>query len=183
MRSSLLLAMLLIMSACDDRSDIAATPAPTIVDSVRPPSDRATSAPTTTPAPPASKPAETVLPTTLMLIKGHPFTLEVADDDAEQERGLMFRNALAPDHGMIFVFPDERLRGFWMRNTYIPLDIVYAASNGEVVKIMKLYPQDETVAPSEKPAQYAIELNAGTASRIGLQVGDVLTIPETIKPR
>ncbi len=138
----------------------------------------------TTATQPTTDPAESVkhLPTTLMMIKDRAFTLEVADDDEEQERGLMFRNSMPEDCGMIFIFLNEAPRGFWMKNTLIPLDIAYLAANGRVLNVLTMKARDESTYASAGPAQYAIELNAGTATRIGLKAGDVIAIPEVLKP-
>ena len=106
------------------------------------------------------------------------FTLEVADTPAKQQLGLMHRKSMAPDRGMLFVFDDERERSFWMKNTHIPLDIIYADAKGTVVSIKPMKPLDETSVPSDGPAKYAVELNKGTAQRIGVRPGDVLAIPE-----
>ena len=88
---------------------------------------------------------------------------------------------------MLFVFPDEAPRSFWMRNTLIPLDIVYLDAAGKVVSISRMKPLDETGVPSLGPAKYAIEMNKGAAARSGVKVGDVLTIPanarESLDPR
>src|SRR3954471_21933201 len=70
------------------------------------------------------------LPTVQVSLGGKPFTLEVADTDANRQYGLMRRDSMPADHGMIFVFGDERERGFWMKNTRIPLDIVYVNAAG-----------------------------------------------------
>ena len=78
---------------------------------------------------------------------------------------------------MLFVFPDEDYRSFWMRNTLIPLDIVYLDAGGNVVSIKQMKPMDETGVPSDFPAKYAIEMNQGAAAKAGVKVGDVLNIP------
>jgi uncharacterized protein len=77
---------------------------------------------------------------------------------------------MAPDRGMIFVFRDEGVRFFYMRNTLIPLDIIYVNAAGRVVSVKQMWPLDETSVSSEFPAQYAIELNKGVAAaaRVGV---------------
>ena len=117
------------------------------------------------------------LPTTTMQIGSEQFTLEVADEDKEREVGLMNRRAMPADRGMIFVFPREERLGFYMKNTLIPLDIVYLNKDGVVVSIHQMQPLDITSIPSRAPAKYAIELNLGTATRVGLKPGDRLAIP------
>ncbi len=89
----------------------------------------------------------------------------------------MYRSELPAGTGMIFVFPDEEERGFWMKNTYIPLEIVYVDSKGAIVSIKRMEPHDQRSTRSGGPAQYAIELNIGDAASAGLSVGQVLSIP------
>jgi uncharacterized membrane protein (UPF0127 family) len=117
------------------------------------------------------------LPTTTMRIGSEQFTLEVADEDKEREVGLMNRRSMPGNHGMIFVFPREERLSFYMKNTLIPLDILYLDADGDVVSIHQMQPLDLTSIPSRAPAKYAIELNLGTAARLGLKPGDRLEIP------
>ncbi len=117
------------------------------------------------------------LPTTTMRIGAEQFTLEVADEDKEREVGLMNRRSMPADHGMIFVFPREDRLSFYMKNTLIPLDIIYVDADGEVVSIHPMQPLDVTSIPARAPAKYAIELNQGAAARAGVKPGDRLTIP------
>jgi uncharacterized membrane protein (UPF0127 family) len=112
-----------------------------------------------------------------MKIGSRDFSLEVADRDQSRETGLMYRDAMADDHGMIFVFPDEDMRLFYMANTRIPLDIAFLDSGGTVVSVKSMLPLDLRTTSSEKPAKYAIEMNAGAAAAIGLKAGDRLVIP------
>lgn len=137
--------------------------------------------PETAPSPTATPPTMNVAPSGLrtvqMPIGGERFTLEVANTHASRQRGLMFRESMPRDWGMIFVFPDESRRQFWMRNTQIPLDIVYLDSAGRIVSIRQMRPFDETGVPSDGAARYAIELNQGTAQRLNLRSGQQLEIP------
>lgn len=119
------------------------------------------------------------LPTTRMKIGDTTFTLEIADEPVERQIGLMRRDSMPENHGMIFVFPDERVRQFHMANTRIPLDIVFLNAGGAIVSIKQMKPYND-LASSDEPAKYAIELNQGTAARVGLQQGQVLTLPEEI---
>lgn len=118
-----------------------------------------------------------------MTIGSETFNLEVADSKSEQQRGLMYRDSMPADHGMIFVFPDEEEREFWMESTFIPLDILYLDASGRVVSIKPMKPRDRTAVASDGPAMYAIELNQGTAARVGVRPGDVLEIPQEILKR
>ncbi len=99
---------------------------------------------------------------------------EIADTQAEQRRGLMERTELAEDAGMLFVFPREQPRSFWMRNTLIPLSIAYIDSDGRIVDIKDMQPLDETSVPSAEPAQYALEVNQGFFEARGIEVGNTL---------
>jgi uncharacterized membrane protein (UPF0127 family) len=117
------------------------------------------------------------LPTVDMQIGSQTYTLEIANNDATRQRGLMERDSVPADHGMIFVFPDERELGFWMKNTRIPLDIIYLDANGRVVSVHQMKPYDRTNVPSDGPAKYAIELNLGQVKTTGVKSGDVLNIP------
>lgn len=105
------------------------------------------------------------------------FTLEIADTPRKQQLGLMHRKSMPRDRGMLFVFPEERERSFWMKNTHIPLDIIYADTKGKVVSVKPMQPLDEIGVTSDGPAKYAIELNQGAAARAGITKGDMLTIP------
>ncbi len=104
--------------------------------------------------------------------------VEIADDQAEQRRGLMERTELAENAGMLFVFDREEPRSFWMRNTLIPLSIAYIASDGRIVDIQNMQPLDETSHPSAAPAQYALEVNQGFFAERGIEVGNEVEIPD-----
>lgn len=117
------------------------------------------------------------LPTTQMQIGNEQFTIEIANSAATREIGLMNRQSMPADHGMIFVFPSEGFLGFWMKNTYVPLDIIYVNEDARVVSIRAMKPLDLTSVPSGMPAKYAIELNQGAAARAGVKVGDRLVLP------
>jgi uncharacterized protein len=111
-----------------------------------------------------------------MTIKGKPFSIEVALSDEQEKRGLMYRDSLPQDHGMLFVMPGEDTWSFWMHQTRIPLDIIFLDKTGKVLDIQARAPFDET-GPAEK-ALYIIELNLGMAEKIGLHKGDVVEIPK-----
>jgi uncharacterized membrane protein (UPF0127 family) len=115
--------------------------------------------------------------TVAMKLGGETFHVEIADTPRKQQLGLMHRKSMPADRGMIFVFPDEQERSFWMKNTLIPLDIVYADATGKVVSVKHMKPLDESPVPSDGPAKYAVELNQGAAGRAGVKTGDVLDIP------
>jgi uncharacterized protein len=102
-----------------------------------------------------------------------PFNIEVVDTDAGREKGLMFRQSLAPDAGMLFDFLSEQPVEFWMVNTFIPLDMVFIGANGTVRTVhANARPQDPTPIPSGVPVQFVLEIPGGRAAEIGLQPGD-----------
>jgi uncharacterized membrane protein (UPF0127 family) len=111
---------------------------------------------------------------------GKTFRVEIADSTDEQALGLMFRDSMPADEGMIFIFPNEAPRSFWMKNTRIPLDIMYFDKNLKLVSISADTPPCRVSRcpsyPSIAPAQYVLELNAGMAARLGVEVGDTLTL-------
>jgi uncharacterized protein len=112
--------------------------------------------------------AKSGLQTVKMDIGQKTFTLEVADTEATRSYGLMRRDSMPADHGMIFVFNREAPLGFWMKNTRIPLDILYVDATGKVVSVKQMKPHDTNTTPSDGPAQYAIELNEGAADKAGV---------------
>lgn len=118
-------------------------------------------------------------PLTITTASGeHRFMVEIADDDMERQRGLMEREPLADDRGMLFEFPDVAERGFWMRNTPSRLDIIYIDPRGRIVSIAKnATPMSDAVIPSNGPASGVLELRAGRADEIGARAGDRVSHP------
>ncbi len=99
--------------------------------------------------------------------------IEIADNEYETQTGLMYRTSLATNQGMLFVFPDEQMRNFYMKNTKLPLDIIYINAAKEIVSIQKdAKPFDETSLPSEAPAKYVLEVYAGLTEEWQLKKGD-----------
>lgn len=108
------------------------------------------------------------------------FQVEVMRTDEERARGLMFRRDLLPDRGMLFDFEKNDRIFMWMKNTYLPLDMVFFGKDGRVVSIARdTEPLSERLISSGEPATTVIELNAGTASKLGIDVGDRLIYPVT----
>ncbi len=103
--------------------------------------------------------------------------VEVADTQEERQMGLMGRDALAEDAGMLFVFEAEQQLSFWMKDTLIPLSIAFMDSEGRIVDIQDMQPLDETPHLSAEPAQYALEVNQGFFGARGIQVGDTVELP------
>ncbi len=103
----------------------------------------------------------------------HEFSVEVMRTDAGRERGLMFRRFLPRNRGMLFDFEVEQPVMMWMKNTYLPLDMIFIAESGRVVGIAAdTEPLSERIIPSGAPAYAVLEVNAGTAARIALKIGD-----------
>jgi uncharacterized protein len=98
--------------------------------------------------------------------------IEIADDDAKRERGLMYRRQMELNHGMLFIFPDEDLLSFWMKNTYLPLDIIYLNAQKKIVRICEnASPLNEQSIPSDFPAKYVVETIAGFCALYNIEVG------------
>ena len=101
------------------------------------------------------------------------FDIEIADNNYETQTGLMHRQTMQNDRAMLFIFPDMRMRSFYMKNTYIPLDIIYLDKERIIVSIQEnAKPLDETSLPSLFPAQYVLEINGGLSDKLSLKVGD-----------
>lgn len=104
--------------------------------------------------------------------KAHRFRVEVARTSAEQAKGLMFRTAMGADEGMLFPRDPPDVASFWMRNTVIPLDIIYIGTDRRIVNIANAVPYDETPLPSAGVAAAVLELNGGRAAELGIVPGD-----------
>ena len=103
------------------------------------------------------------------------FNVEVVDTPETRAEGLMFRQELADDAGMLFDFEQEREVSFWMRNTFIPLDMIFVGSDGVVKTIhVNARPQDPTSIPSQVPVQFVLEIPGGRSEEIGLKPGDTV---------
>ncbi len=103
----------------------------------------------------------------------HPFTVELALTDAQQMQGLMYRRSLAPDRGMLFVYPVDAPLAMWMKNTYIALDMLFLQADGRIINIIEnVPPLTLDSRPADRPARAAVELAAGTAARLGIRPGD-----------
>lgn len=98
----------------------------------------------------------------------------IADTPELQEQGLMGVTHLEAHEGMLFVFADEQIRRFWMKDTPLPLSIAFAAANGTIVDIQDLQPFNESIVASRAPAQYALEMNQGFFIEHGITIGSVL---------
>ena len=115
-------------------------------------------------------------------LQGHRFAVEIADTPAEREHGLMDRTSIPADHGMLFVFADAEPRTFWMKDTLIPLDMLFFDNAKRLVSILRDVPPCRAdpcpTYASTAPARYVLELNAGTAAKLGLRRGDAITFSD-----
>jgi hypothetical protein len=99
--------------------------------------------------------------------------IEIAENQYEHETGLMYRQSMKGTQGMLFIYPEEAMRSFYMKNTYIPLDIIFYSKDSSVVSFQEnARPKDETSLPSYKPAKFILELNAGKVKEWNIEVGD-----------
>ena len=122
----------------------------------------------------ASEPDAALEPLTITTATGpHAFSVEVMRTEAQRERGLMYRRFLPRDRGMLFDFKTEQPVMMWMKNTYIPLDMIFMSRSGAVVGVAEnAEPLSERIIPSGAPAYAVLEVNAGVAKAIGLKIGD-----------
>jgi uncharacterized membrane protein (UPF0127 family) len=105
--------------------------------------------------------------------------VELAITDEQVERGLMWRDRLEADRGMLFVFRRQKPRSFWMKNTPLPLDIIYIDRGGTIVSIAEnTTPYSTTAIPSGAPAQYVLEVNGGFCRDHGVRAGTRVELPE-----
>lgn len=108
----------------------------------------------------------------------HQFQIEVAETPAQMVQGLMFRRSLAPDAGMLFDYKRPTTATMWMRNTLIPLDMLFVDARGKIVNIQqRAVPQSDDVITAATPVRAVIELNGGTAERLGIAPGDQVVHP------
>jgi uncharacterized membrane protein (UPF0127 family) len=108
----------------------------------------------------------------------HKFQIELATDNAQREQGLMFRQAMAPDAGMLFIYDRTQPVAMWMENTYIPLDMLFIAADGHIVNIrQRAVPHSQENIPSAGPVKAVLELNGGTVARLDIKPGDKVVGP------
>ncbi len=107
-------------------------------------------------------------------INGIPLNVELAKNNAERAQGLMYRSHLPKESGMLFAFPDQDDRSFWMRNTHVPLSIAYADAKGKIINIEDMEPYSEVGVRSKSPATYALEMNKGWFDQNGIKPGNSL---------
>jgi uncharacterized membrane protein (UPF0127 family) len=105
------------------------------------------------------------------------FIVEIAASPAEQEQGLMFRRSLAPDRGMIFPYDPPQEVGFWMKNTLIPLDMVFIRADGTIARIAHATPLSLDTVPSGEPVAAVLEIAGGRAAELAIHAGDRVEWP------
>lgn len=119
------------------------------------------------------------LQTQVLRINQWEITVEIADTQETQEKGLMWRESMAEDHGMLFVYDRDSKKSFWMKNTKIPLSIAYIAADGTIREIYDMEPLSTRIVDSRYSVRYALEVNQGAFERHGIKTGDKI---EFIKP-
>jgi uncharacterized membrane protein (UPF0127 family) len=124
--------------------------------------------------------AQTLEPLAIVTQNGqrHTFQVEVARNDADRARGLMFRTSMAADRGMLFDFGKVDTISMWMQNTYLPLDMLFLRRDGTIARIAAdAEPLSTASIPSGEPVLAVLELNGGTAARLGIKAGDRVEHP------
>ena len=115
--------------------------------------------------------------------KQHVFKVELAISEADRERGLMFREQMADDAGMLFLFRGRELRAFWMKNTLIPLDMLFIDYDGRIVKIHEnAKPGSLDSISSDFPVTAVLEINGGLSRKLGIKAGDIVRHPALSSP-
>ena len=116
-----------------------------------------------------------------LLIKDKKIFVEIARTEKEKAQGLMFRSKLAENEGMLFIYEQEEILSFWMKNTFIPLSIAFIDGHGQIIDIQDMQPFSLDTHRSARPAQYALEVNKGWFQKNGIKVGDVVKIPAWLR--
>ncbi len=117
----------------------------------------------------------------VLRIKGHALTVEIAATQDSRARGLMYRESLDQDRGMLFIYPEERILSFWMRNTTVPLSIAYLDAQGTIVEIRWMRPLDFSSTVSMSKVRYAIEANEDWFESKGIEPGERVGMPDWVK--
>ena len=113
----------------------------------------------------------------------HTFTVQNAVTPEQRERGLMFVRSLGPNDGMLFTFDEPQQLSFWMKNTLIPLDMIFIRADSTIARIATAKPLDETPVPAGELVNRVIEINGGRAAQLGIRPGDtLLPVPPCCKP-
>lgn len=136
-------------------------------------------------APAAAQESARTEPLTIQAKSGqHRFAVEVMRTDADRSRGLMYRRSMAADHGMLFDFERVEPVSMWMKNTYLSLDMLFIRADGTVARVAAdTEPLSTAIVPSGEPVLAVLELNAGTAAKLGIRAGDRVEHPLFRKAR
>lgn len=118
---------------------------------------------------------------TRLTVGGERFDVELALTAEQRRQGLMFREQLGEREGMLFVFEEEQTVSFWMRDTPLPLSIAFIDARGMIVHIADMVPFSEAPVPSRFPVRYALEVNRGAFERAGVEVGDLVELPDHLR--
>jgi|SRR5690554_4134162 len=103
------------------------------------------------------------------------FDIEIADDEYKTQTGLMYRSSMEDNHAMLFIFPNEQMRSFYMKNTEFSLDILYFDANKKLINLhQETQPFNEASLPSTAPAKYVLEINGGLSEQWNLEAGDYI---------
>lgn len=122
------------------------------------------------------------LPTAKITVHDQALTVEIVADPETRAEGLMHRDSLGADRGMLFIYPDIAPRAFWMKNTRIPLSIAYIDAEGEIKRIADMKPLDTNKTPSLYPVKYALEVNKGWFEAHGVEAGHKVTDLPDVDP-
>lgn len=201
MRSFVLALVAIALVSCQSKEPVVAAKTPP----VQPEVPKAKQEPDTSPPPKPAVTAQTDKPkpaqdskrnpsrinqladleTTAITIGKHKLKAWIMDTDSKRAEGMMFltSNEVEPDAAMLFVFPDEQERSFWMQNTYIPLDIAYIAKSGKIVSTSPMEPLNETGVPSKGKAMYALEMPGGAFKRLKITAGMTAKIDPKVKSK
>ena len=118
--------------------------------------------------------AQTAMPVLELNAGFHRIEAEVAANDQNRQLGLMQRRNMAPQHGMLFVFPQDNTHCMWMRNTLLPLSVAFLDEQGQIINVEDMQPQTEDNHCARRPARYALEMNLGWFAQRGLKAGSKL---------
>ena len=118
---------------------------------------------------------------TRLAVGGERFDVELAVTAEQRRQGLMFREQLGEREGMLFVFEEEQTVSFWMRDTPLPLSIAFIDARGMIVHMADMVPFSEAPVPSRFPVRYALEVNRGAFERAGVEVGDLVDLPDHLR--
>lgn len=120
------------------------------------------------------------LETAMVRVGDLPLRVEVADSEAERQKGMMFRPRLGPDEAMLFVFASDSNPAFWMKDSYMDLDLAFIRSDGSIVQTERMRAYNEELIFSREPVRFALEVPAGWLEAHGIALGTKVAIPEDV---